>query len=58
MTPKEIAEAICKMRNPLRIKATPKEFRYNDNRFKTRVEKIDRRAAAVADAKELEEVWQ
>lgn len=51
-------DAIWEMRNPTRIKASEYEKNHVDILLKTRVEKIDTKLADIADAKELEEVWQ
>ncbi len=59
MTPQEIQtarNAIWEMRNPSRIKAKPKDFRYADSRFKDRA-KVDCKEADIADEKELMEVY-
>jgi len=50
-------DAIWEMRNPSRIKAKPKDFRYADSWFKDR-SKVDCKEADIADEKELQEVWQ
>jgi len=60
MNPQEIrsaAEAICELRNPTRQKRSEDDIHYGQSIFARRSE-IAAKEAAIADEKELKEVWQ